>query len=107
MEQTPKRTQSRRHPAGRTQPVLLRNGNSQVAGNEAIITLVSMGYGIGIIPELVLQNSPMKNKIRIVSTSPPLQPFSIGVCTTADSLRNPIVKAFWQNVKADRKGAHP
>jgi LysR family transcriptional regulator, positive regulator for ilvC len=77
---------------------------SQVAGNEAIITLVSMGYGIGIIPELVLQNSPMKNKVRIVSTSPPLQPFSVGVCTTGKNLRNPIVKAFWQNVKSDRKG---
>lgn len=78
---------------------------SQVAGNEAIITLVSMGYGIGIIPELVLQNSPMKNKVRIVSTSPPLQPFSVGVCTTGKNIRNPIVKAFWQNVKDDRKGA--
>jgi LysR family positive regulator for ilvC len=79
---------------------IVPNIYSQVAGNEAIITLVSMGYGVGIIPELVLQNSPMKNKVRIVCTSPPLKPFSVGVCTTGKNIHNPIVKAFWQNVKA-------
>jgi LysR family positive regulator for ilvC len=86
---------------------LAPNIYSQVAGNEAIITLVGMGCGVGIIPELVLLKSPMKDKVRILQTTPALQPFSVGVCTTIKNRHNPIVRAFWQNVKdgLDEPGA--
>ena len=72
---------------------------AQVAGNEGILPLVSMGCGVGVIPELVLQKSPLRDKIISLQISPPLKPFSVGVCTTTRSKHNPIVKAFWQNVK--------
>jgi LysR family positive regulator for ilvC len=66
-----------------------------------------MGCGVGIIPELVLLKSPMKDKVRILQTTPALQPFSVGVCTTIKNRHNPIVRAFWQNVKdgLDEPGA--
>lgn len=72
---------------------------SQVAGNEAIIALVSMGCGIGIVPELVLEKSTLKDSVTIVENAPPLTPFSVGVCTKQKNMHNPVVKAFWQNVK--------
>ena len=77
---------------------------AQVAGNEAIITLVSMGCGVGVIPELVLLKSPLRNQVRVLNTFPKLQPFSVGVCTTRKNLNNPIVHAFLQNVAASRSG---
>lgn len=83
---------------------IIPNVYSQVAGNEAIITLVSMGCGIGIIPELVLLKSPLRDQVKRLAISPPLTPFSVGVCTTVKSKHNPIVKAFWQNVKAGALG---
>jgi len=73
------------------------NVYSQVAGNEAIITLVSMGCGVGIIPELVLLKSPMKEEVKILQISPALQTFSVGVCTTIKNMHNPIVSEFWHN----------
>ena len=72
---------------------------SQVAGNEAIIALVSMGCGVGVVPELVLEKSTLKNSVKILRDAPSLLPFSVGVCTQKKNMHNPVVSAFWQNVK--------
>ncbi len=77
---------------------------AQIAGNEAIITMVSLGCGVGVVPKLVLTKSPLQDQVTILDTSPTLQPFSVGVCTTAVNKNNPIVKAFWQNVEAGNSG---
>lgn len=71
---------------------------SQVAGNEAIIALVSMGCGVGIVPQLVLEKSTLKESVTIMENAPTLTPFSVGVCTKQKNMHNPAVRAFWQNV---------
>ncbi|MCB2181118.1 MAG: HTH-type transcriptional activator IlvY [Desulfobulbaceae bacterium] len=68
---------------------------AQVAGNEAIIAMVSLGCGIGVVPRLVLEKSPLMDQIDILDVSPKLTPFSVGVCTARKNMRNPVVKAFW------------
>ncbi|MBL6993074.1 HTH-type transcriptional activator IlvY, partial [Desulfobacula sp.] len=54
---------------------------SQVAGNEAIIVMVSLGCGIGLIPRMVLEKSPFFNRVKILDETPELPPFVIGLCT--------------------------
>ncbi len=78
---------------------LIPNIYAQVAGNEAIITMVSLGCGVGVIPELVLEKSPLQGKVFIVETDPKLKPFSVGVCTVEKNRMNPVVQAFWESVK--------
>jgi LysR family transcriptional regulator, positive regulator for ilvC len=78
---------------------LVPNVYSQVAGNEAIIALVSLGCGVGIVPELVLEKSTLKDSVTILENAPFLAPFSVAVCTKQKNMHNPVVKAFWQNVK--------
>lgn len=73
--------------------------NSYVAGNEAMIAMVAMGCGIGVVPKLVLDNSPLNNRITILHASPTLEPFDVGICTTKNGFDNPIVKAFWRIVE--------
>lgn len=68
---------------------------AQVAGNEAIIAMVSLGCGIGVVPELVLEKSPLRDQIMILDVRPHLRPFSIGICAMRKNLANPKVKAFW------------
>lgn len=68
---------------------------AQVAGNEAIVSMVSLGFGVGVVPELVVENSPMRAKIEILKVSPALEPISIGICTLKRKLSNPLIKAFW------------
>lgn len=69
---------------------------AQVAGNEAIIAMVSLGCGVGVVPLLVLEKSPFQEQIAVLDISPHLAPFSLGVCTVKKNLRNPKIRAFWE-----------
>ena len=48
---------------------------ADVSGNEAIIAMVSLGCGIGIVPGLVLEQSPIKNEVQIFEIKPGLKVF--------------------------------
>ncbi|MDH3347418.1 MAG: HTH-type transcriptional activator IlvY [Desulfobulbaceae bacterium] len=69
---------------------------ARVGGNEAIIAMVSLGCGVGVVPQLVLEKSPLKDKVEILKNTPHLTPFTIGVCTVKKNMLNLKVKAFWQ-----------
>jgi len=69
---------------------------AQVAGNEAIVSMVSLGLGIGIVPQLVIDHSPMADRIQILKVKPQLEPYNIGLITLKKHLKNPMVKAFWE-----------
>ncbi len=68
---------------------------AHVAGNEAIIAMVSLGCGIGIVPQLVVEKSPLRGEIAVLDVTPRLTPFSIGICTARRFMANPKVAAFW------------
>lgn len=68
---------------------------AQVTGNEAIVSMVSLGFGIGVVPKIVLDNSPLIDRIRVLAVTPELEPYDIGLCTLKKSLKNPLIEAFW------------
>ena len=80
---------------------------SQVAGNEAIIAMVSMGCGVGIVPRLVLEKSPLHDQVKVLDVSPGLAPFSVGACVLARNIRNPVVHAFWQIIAQEKIQIEP
>ena len=69
---------------------------AQVEGYEAIVSMVSLGLGIGVVPKIVLDNSPLAGRIQILDVSPALEAFNIGSFTLKRNLKNPLVKAFWE-----------
>ena len=69
---------------------------AQVAGNEAIVSMVSLGLGIGVVPKIVLDNSPLADRIRIVEVEPTLDPYTLGLVVVKKNLENPLVSAFWE-----------
>lgn len=71
---------------------------AQVAGNEAIVSMVSLGLGIGVVPKIVLDNSPLVDRIKILDVKPALEPYDVGLFTLKKSLKNPLVNAFWSLV---------
>lgn len=73
---------------------------AQVSGNEAIVSMVGLGFGVGLVPELVLVNSPLKDRVRVLDVQPALMPFAVGVCALAQRLENPQVRAFWECAKS-------
>lgn len=76
---------------------------SQVAGNEAIIAMVGMGCGVGIIPRLVLDKSPLQDQVDILEVSPQLEPFAVGACVLTRNTRNPVVRSFWQIIQQETR----
>ena len=72
------------------------NISSHVAGNEAIIAMVGMGCGVGVVPQLVLEQSVLREQVRTLDVSPRLTPFSVGVCTARKNRTNPVIAAFWE-----------
>ncbi len=73
------------------QPVIY----AETVGNEAIIAMVHLGCGIGLVPEMVLDKSQVNRSISVLKVSPPLKPYTIGICAKKRNLENPVIKAFW------------
>ena len=68
---------------------------SEVAGNEAILALVSTGCGVGVVPKLVMDRSPLRSDVRALEVEPRLGEFRVGVCVERRSLAQPLISAFW------------
>ena len=68
---------------------------AQVAGNEAIVSMVSLGLGVGVVPKIVLDNSPHAERVRVLDVEPALAPYDLGLFTLQRHLKNPLVDAFW------------
>ncbi len=68
---------------------------AQVAGHEAIVSMVALGCGVGIAPDVVINNSPVREKINRLKVLP-IKPFELGVCCIKRQLENPLVKALWE-----------
>ncbi len=72
------------------------NITSEISGNEALIAMVRLGCGIGVVPELVLARSPFRDEVQILDTAPVLDPYVVGLCSNKRNLKRPVVQAFWQ-----------
>jgi len=68
---------------------------AQVSGNEAIVSMVALGVGVGVVPELVLQNSPLASRVRVLPVRPELEPFAIGLCAQTQRMNEPLLQALW------------
>lgn len=66
---------------------------AQVSGNEAIIAMVSLGFGVGVIPEIVLQQSPMRDTVKILPTSP-FPYYAVGILYPSKQETDPVIAAF-------------
>jgi LysR family positive regulator for ilvC len=77
---------------------------SDVPGSEALLALVSLGCGVGVVPRLVLDRSPLRENVRILPTddngTAALGAFRVGVCTPRRKLTSPLVRAFWESLPA-------
>ncbi|TCO13116.1 LysR family positive regulator for ilvC [Kribbella steppae] len=62
-------------------------------GHEALLALVALGCGTGIVPRLVLESAPSAN--RLTELPADLEPLTIGLCARRADLRRPLIAALW------------
>jgi LysR family positive regulator for ilvC len=75
------------------------NVYGEVPGNEAILSLVSLGCGVGIVPKVVLDKSPLRPAIRQLELDGELGDLGVGVCAEKSKLRNAVVRAFFASLE--------
>jgi LysR family positive regulator for ilvC len=61
--------------------------------HEALLTLVALGYGTGVVPRLVLDASASNARLSIVEEH--LAPYPIGLCVRRADLRRDLVAHLW------------
>jgi len=76
---------------------------AQVLGNEGIVSMVNLGFGVGVVPHLVIKNSPFEDRVEVLSVPNPLEPYRVGVCATRKKIKAPLINAFWE-VALKRQG---
>ena len=65
---------------------------------------ISLGFGVGVVPQIVLDNSPLADKVRVLDIRPELDAYDVGLFTLEKKLRGPLINAFWSQVR-DGAGA--
>ncbi|WP_104205162.1 HTH-type transcriptional activator IlvY [Billgrantia saliphila] len=71
---------------------------AQVAGHEAIVSMVGLGFGIGVVPKIVLDNSPLAERVRLLPVKPELPHYDVGLCALNRQLKSPLIQALWDTV---------
>ncbi len=65
-----------------------------VSGHEALVSMVALGCGVGIVPQVVVENSPVKDRVQYLPNAGEIEPFSLGICCLNQNKQQPLVKAF-------------
>tara|TARA_R110001583_G_scaffold26571_9_gene95859 strand:+ start:1520 stop:2401 length:882 start_codon:yes stop_codon:yes gene_type:complete len=65
-----------------------------VAGHEALISMVALGCGVGIAPDVVVENSPVRERVKNINSEASIQSFDLGVCCNKKRLQEPLINAF-------------
>ena len=71
---------------------------SFVSGNEAIMAMVGLGLGIGVVPRLVVEKSPVRADVVILGEDEGPGSYTVGLCAFKRTLKLPRVRALWDEV---------
>jgi LysR family transcriptional regulator, positive regulator for ilvC len=75
---------------------------AEVSGHEAVISMVSLGCGAGIVPRIVLDRFGRTGEVRVIPVTESLEPYVIGLCAPKRRLASKVVRAFWDMAGAGR-----
>jgi LysR family positive regulator for ilvC len=70
-----------------------------VSGHEALVSMVALGCGVGIVPRVVVENSPVKDRVQYLDNVGAIEPFDLGVCCLNQSKDQPVIKAFFDAIQ--------
>jgi LysR family positive regulator for ilvC len=68
---------------------------ARVAGHEAIVAMVSLGLGVGIVPRLVLDASGLAGDLSVRTLERSMELLDIGLCTRAARRAEPLLAGLW------------
>jgi LysR family transcriptional regulator, positive regulator for ilvC len=69
---------------------------AEVEGNEAILAMVALGCGVGIVPELVRKESTLRGRIEAVEVARPPRGYHVSLCAKSRTLERRTAAALWE-----------
>jgi LysR family positive regulator for ilvC len=69
---------------------------AEVEGNEAILAMVALGCGVGIVPELVRKESTLRGRIEAVEVARPPRGYYVSLCAKEKTLARRTTAALWE-----------
>lgn len=67
---------------------------AKVAGHEALLSMVALGCGVGVAPDVVVENSPVRDRVQCLPLTTLISSFDLGVCCYKTRSDEPLVCAF-------------
>ncbi|GLX78400.1 transcriptional regulator IlvY [Thalassotalea insulae] len=72
-----------------------------VSGHEALVSMVALGCGVGIAPKVVVENSPVKDRVQYLANVGEIEPFELGICCLNQQREQKLIQAFLQAINPD------
>ena len=72
-----------------------------VSGHEALVCMVALGCGVGIVPRVVVENSPVKERVQYLENVGEIEPFELGVCCLNQNKDQPLIQAFFEAISSN------
>lgn len=69
-----------------------------VSGHEALVSMVALGCGVGIAPQVVVDNSPVKERVQYLENVGEIAPFELGICCLKQRKSQPLISAFFDAI---------
>lgn len=69
---------------------------ARVAGHEAIVAMVSLGLGVAVVPELVVEASAVAESVALEKLASQIADLDIGLCARSGRLVDPVIAALWE-----------
>lgn len=69
---------------------------AEVEGNEAILALVALGCGVGVVPELVRKDSPLRGRIELLELAKPPRGYHVSLCAKSRTLERRTAASLWE-----------
>lgn len=69
---------------------------AEVEGNEAILAMVALGCGVGVVPELVRRDSSLRGRIEVVQVARPPRGYHVSLCAKERTLARRTALALWE-----------
>ncbi|TDF35501.1 HTH-type transcriptional activator IlvY [Alteromonadaceae bacterium M269] len=79
------------------------NVYASIGGNEAIVSMVALGCGVAIVPDIVVQNSAVSHKIQCI-TIDDIEPFELGICVLERRKKEPVIQALLGLINTESNG---
>jgi LysR family positive regulator for ilvC len=51
-----------------------------------------------VVPRIVLDNSPLAQRVRVLPVKPELPHYDVGLCVLHRQLKSPLTQALWETV---------